>query len=198
MSKDTDIRFEQYLRSSFAALVARLRHSFSDRVSPEDLAQEALIRAWQLEARGERIHSLERWMTAAATNLARSRWRTIHVEDRTVWQLAKELANDPAGVSRMPADGSLLNPLEIAIGALSSRQGQIVFLHYYGDLSVAAIATRLDVSEGTVKRTLHDARAALRPVAAGELHSGPDRIRDGRPPTPASASLAAAPACGSQ
>jgi RNA polymerase sigma factor (sigma-70 family) len=175
VAEDNEIRLEQYLRSSFAALVARLRRSFSERVSPEDLAQEALIRAWQLEARGEHIHSLEPWMTAAATNLARSRWRTIHVEDRTVGQLAKELANDPAEVSRTPADGSLLSPLEAAIGALSLRQGQIVFLHYYGDLSVAAIASRLDVSEGTVKRTLHDARAALRPLVGQEQHRQADR-----------------------
>ncbi len=173
MAEDNEIRFELYLHASFAALVAWLRRGFSERVSPEDLAQEALIRAWQLEARGERIRSLEPWMTAAATNLARSRWRTIHVEDRCLEQLAKELAHDPAG--DQAADGSLLSPLEIAIGALSLRQGQIVVLHYYGDLSVQAIASRLKISEGTVKRTLHDARAALRRALGEDQQRQADR-----------------------
>jgi RNA polymerase sigma factor (sigma-70 family) len=152
---DHDFRFEQYLRDSFAGLVARLRSSFSERVAAEDVVQEALIRAWQLEARGERIRFLEPWMNAAATNLARSRWRTIHAEDRALEQVARDRSSDPL-------DMSLPGPLELAIGRLSPRQGQIVALHYYGDLSVHAIAGRLDVSEGTVKRTLHDARAELR------------------------------------
>jgi hypothetical protein len=62
----------------------------------------------------------------------------------------------------VPGPSSLPGPLESAIGELSPRQAQIVVLHYYGDLSVGAIARRLDVSEGTVKRTLHDARVELR------------------------------------
>lgn len=80
---DDDLRFERYLRDSFAGLVARLRSSFSERVAAEDVVQEALIRAWQLDARGERIRFLEPWMNAVATNLAarggaRSTPRTGH------------------------------------------------------------------------------------------------------------------------
>ncbi len=48
------------------------------------------------------------------------------------------------------------------MGKLSPRQGQILVLHYYGDLSVDEIASRLGVSAGTVKRTLHDGRAEVR------------------------------------
>ena len=158
MDTDEDVRFEQYLRGSFASLVARLRGSFSERVAAEDVVQEALIRAWQLDARGEQIRFLEPWMSAVATNLARSRWRTIRAEDRALEQAARDRSSGPADVQMPPLPG----PLESAIGRLSPRQGQIVALHYYGDLSVRAIASRVHVSEGTVKRTLHDARAELR------------------------------------
>ena len=162
MPTDDDLRFEQYLRDSFAGLVARLRGSFSERVAAEDVVQEALIRAWQLDARGEQIRLLEPWMSAVATNLARSRWRTIRAQDRALEQVARDRSSDPSDVFEVPPPSSLPGPLEFAIGRLSPRQGQVVALHYYGDLSVRAIASRLHVSEGTVKRTLHDARAELR------------------------------------
>ncbi len=162
MATDDDLRFEQYLRDSFAGLVARLRGSFSERVAAEDVVQEALIRAWQLDVRGEQIRFLEPWMKAAATNLARSRWRRIRAEDRALEQVARDRSSDPSDVFQVPSPSSLPGPLEFAIGRLSPRQGQIVALHYYGDLSVRAIAGRLHVSEGTVKRTLHNARAELR------------------------------------
>ncbi|MBA3300950.1 MAG: RNA polymerase sigma factor [Thermoleophilaceae bacterium] len=162
VSADNDVRFEQYLRDSFPALVARLRSSFSERVAAEDVVQETLIRAWQLDARGEEIRFLEPWMNTAAKNLARSQWRTIHAEDDALEQVAKDRSRDPSDIFQVPPPASLPGPLEFAIGRLSPRQGQIVALHYYGDLSVRTIAGRLHVSEGTVKRTLHDARAQLR------------------------------------
>ena len=37
-----------------------------------------------------------------------------------------------------------------------------VCLHYLADLPVAEVAAALDVSEGTVKSNLHDARTRLR------------------------------------
>lgn len=162
MATDDDFRFEQYLHDSFAGLVARLRGSFSERVAAEDVVQEALIRAWLVDARGEQIRFLEPWMNAVATNLARSRWRTIRAEDRALEQAARDRSRDSSDAFQVPSPSSLPGPLELAIGRLSPRQGQIVALHYYGDLSVREIAGRLHVSEGTVKRTLHNARTELR------------------------------------
>ncbi len=175
MPSDSDFRFEQYLRESFATLVARLRTSFSERVAAEDVVQEALIRAWQLEARGEQIRSLEPWMTTAATNLARSRWRAIRAEDRALEEVAGDRASDSSDVFQVGRASSLPGPLAFALGQLSTRQGQIVALHYYRDLSVRAIAGRLDLSEGTVKRTLHDARTQLRRMVGEDQNRQPQR-----------------------
>jgi RNA polymerase sigma factor (sigma-70 family) len=172
---DNDLLFEQYLRDSFAGLVARLRSEFSERVAAEDVVQEALIRAWQLDARGEQIHSLGPWMTAAATNLARSRWRTIHAEDRALEKVARDRTIDPSDSFQAPGGSSLAGSLESAIGQLPARQAQVVALHYYGDLSLHVIAVRLDVSEGTVKRTLHDARAQLRRMVGQDPQLQPHR-----------------------
>jgi RNA polymerase sigma-70 factor (ECF subfamily) len=48
-----------------------------------------------------------------------------------------------------------------AIRALPRRQAQVVALHYLEDRSIAEVAEILDVTHGTVKRHLHDGRAAL-------------------------------------
>ena len=71
-------------------------------------------------------------------------------------------------------EGWLPNGTEIdlydAIRALPERQGEVVTLHYFADLSISVIAAQLGVSAGTVKSQLHDARLALR----GDQHEQPE------------------------
>ena len=61
--------------------------------------------------------------------------------------------------------------LRQALLALPPRMRAAVVLHYLGDLGVADVAVAMDVSPGTVKSTLHDARAALRLVLEGARHA---------------------------
>jgi len=168
MPPPDELGCERYVRDSYASLVARLRGSFSERVAAEDVVQEALLRAWLMDTRGERIRTLEPWMTAVATNLARSRWRTLNAEDRALERLAMDRSSDPSQVLQSPSAAGFKEPVASAIGQLSLRQRQVVVLHYCGDLAVGEIARRLEVSEGTVKRTLHDARRALRRLMGTE------------------------------
>lgn len=48
------------------------------------------------------------------------------------------------------------------IGYLSGRQRAVVYMHYYDKLTVAEIAKRLEISAGTVKWHLSDAREKLK------------------------------------
>lgn len=52
--------------------------------------------------------------------------------------------------------------LDAALRALPDRMRAAVVLHYLADLSVADVATALGIADGTVKSSLHDARARLR------------------------------------
>lgn len=52
--------------------------------------------------------------------------------------------------------------LRRAVAALPDRMRAAVCLHYLADLPVEAVAAALEVSSGTVKSNLHDARARLR------------------------------------
>lgn len=59
-------------------------------------------------------------------------------------------------------DTEAIEALRREIGYLSDRQRQIVYMHYYRELSVNEIAKRLDISAGTVKWHLSDARTKLK------------------------------------
>ena len=48
-----------------------------------------------------------------------------------------------------------------AVGALPVRQREVIALHYVEDLTIADVAAALEISPGTVKSTLHDARRSL-------------------------------------
>ena len=52
--------------------------------------------------------------------------------------------------------------LRRAVGSLPDRMRAAVCLHYLADLPVDAVAAALEVSPGTVKSNLHDARTRLR------------------------------------
>jgi RNA polymerase sigma-70 factor, ECF subfamily len=114
---------------------------------------EALARAWERSERGERIDSLGAWVTTVAMNLARSRWRRILAERRARARMT------PLHADAVDVDTAI--DLRRAMDRLPSRQRQVVVLRYYLGHDVAAVAGILGVTEGTVKTTLHRARAAL-------------------------------------
>lgn len=58
-------------------------------------------------------------------------------------------------------DGVEGTDLRRAITALPPRQRTAIVLHHFVDLPVTEVAALMNVSAGTVKSTLHDARAAL-------------------------------------
>lgn len=61
-----------------------------------------------------------------------------------------------------PEDDGMAQLLRREIGYLSDRQRRVIYLHYYENLTAAAIAERLNISCGTVKWHLSDARSKLK------------------------------------
>ena len=102
------------------------------------------------------------WITRAALNRIRTGFRRAGAERRALERLAARTvsagAGEPTGIDARMAR---------ALVQLPPSQREIVVLHYLLDLSVADVAARLGVVEGTVKTQLHRARASLR-TAIGE------------------------------
>jgi len=129
-----------------------------DRQRAEDAVQDALVDVW---TKGREVDDLAGWVTTAALNRARSRWRALSAERRAFVRLA---SRTPEATSREPS--SFDARLAQALGSLPRAQRVAVALHYLMDMSVSEVARRLGVAEGTVKTHLHRGRATLRAALA--------------------------------
>jgi RNA polymerase sigma-70 factor (ECF subfamily) len=119
----------------------------------EDAVQDALGRAWERLERGEEFRALDRWIVTVALNQVRSRFRRLRRE---------ELVDRITEAARRSDDG-VADQVDLArvLRRLPDRQRASVVLHYYLDLSVDEAADVMGVSPGTVKTSLHRARATL-------------------------------------
>ena len=117
----------------------------------DDVVQEALIRAWQRwstydEGRGTPVA----WLLGVLADRCR-RQRTRSTSSMV------ELVDTGAEVPAQPDVD-----LERAVQQLTRRQRTAVQLHYFVGLDVATVAEVMGCAPGTVKATLHQARARLR------------------------------------
>jgi len=141
---------------NLAALAYRVAFRLlGDRAEAEDVAQEALARAF---VRWRRVHEFpEAWVVRVATNLTLDRLR------RRQRSAALRASGRPAPFA--PSVGSLVpERLDLArqLAGLPRRQREVVALRYLADLSEADVARTLSCSTGSVKRHAHRGLAALR------------------------------------
>lgn len=144
------VEFAAWVEPHLAAmnhLAARLVHP----AEREDVVQESLMRAWRRRstydaARGSEVG----WLLAIVSDQARRR--------RTRMRPPVVLLEDADGAV---VDSSRDIDLERAIAQLSRRRRLAVNLHYFVGLDVATCAEVMGCAEGTVKATLHQARAQL-------------------------------------
>lgn len=133
----------------------------SDPSEAEDIAQDALLRAWRRRSTLRDQSRRKEWLGTIVRNEAfrqHSRTRPDPVAEFE----AKEGAEDEQIISTVErAD------LHAAIASLSDRDRQLLILRYGEDLTQQAIARRLGLPDGTVKVRLHRLRHRLR-KAMGE------------------------------
>ena len=138
--------------------MTRLAARLAPHADPDDIVQEAVVRAWTKwdlfdAGRG----TATAWLLAITADQARAarrkrvRWLRV-VDDRSA---APERA---AAVRDLERDLDL----ERALHMLAERQRLAVDCHYFVGLTVDETAIVMGCSPGTVKSTLHDARRRLR------------------------------------
>ena len=131
-------------------------HYASNPNEAEDIAQDALLRAWRRRSTLRDDARRKEWLGTIVRNEAfrhHSRVRPDPVDEVESWE-GEEDERIVSTVER--AD------LHAALKGLSERDRKLLELRYKEDLTQEAIARRLGIPDGTVKVRLHRVRHRLR------------------------------------
>ena len=143
----------------------------------EDLAQEAVLKAWESRAQLRSERAMRCWLLKIAANrwhdllrrkAARPSESSLHTDDH-----ASAFASDTAMVQKEEA-ALVLAEME----KLPDRQRQVLHLHACEELSLAEIADVLEISADAVKASLYEARKSLRDWQRRRDHSYLERIEN--------------------
>lgn len=156
-------------RAAFDALFARhapkLHHLLARGLRrPEDakdLVQQTFLQMHRHRADYDTERAFRPWLYTIALNLKRQYLRTKgrRPESELDEMVERTLAHAP-GQARF--ENRQL--LELGLKQLSSEASEVIVLHWFGELSMAEIATMLSVSESAVKVRAHRAYEALRAI----------------------------------
>jgi RNA polymerase sigma-70 factor (ECF subfamily) len=136
-------------------MVRTLAVAAGDREVAADCVQEAFTRAYVRWGRVSRLEDPAGWIRHVAVNRMRDHFRKVERGRRAYGRLAPRVT----GTTPAPDEPSELFAL---LAGLSTQQRIAAALFYVDDLSVAEIASAMELSDGAVKYHLHAARKALR------------------------------------
>jgi RNA polymerase sigma-70 factor (ECF subfamily) len=152
--------FEGIVRRWQRPLVNMAWRYCRDRGRAEEMAQDALVRAWRGLAGWRRESSFSTWLFALAANVFRSelkRFPTVNVPIEEIAEPASEAGQHEAVVEHRRND-----LVRRAVLALPQRYREPVILYYFHEMDVEAAARTMGVPEGTLKARLARGRELLR------------------------------------
>lgn len=150
----------EFCRQQYPRLVGALDLYCGNLAVAEELAQEALTRAW---LRWPKVRNLERpdaWLNHVAFNLARSYLRRLMVERR----VNRRSVGRDGIVGTQPADALALRD---ALARLRPRSRTAVILRFYLQMTYAEIGETMDLPEPTARTLVHRALPKLRADLVG-------------------------------
>jgi len=135
-----------------------------DSAEAEDIAQETFLRAFRSFHRFDVSRPLRPWLLRIARNLARNRWRGWSRRMRATERWKTETTTEAAGTHEW-ADGGpaqTAGDLRRIVAAMREEDRQVIYLHFFLDLSLEETGAALSLPLGTVKSRLSRALARLR------------------------------------
>ncbi|WP_062077160.1 sigma-70 family RNA polymerase sigma factor [Demequina globuliformis] len=145
---------EEVMRERAAGLLAYARLLTKDDAEAQDVLQDALVKSF---SRGRAFTNVN-----VAEAYVRRTIPSVFI-DRLRRRKAAERAHDRVGVEVAGHEPDRAAVLDVrdALQRLTPRERACIVLRFYDDLTVPAIAERLGLAPGTVKRYLSDASARL-------------------------------------
>jgi len=158
-------------RTAFAELACRYRTAayaaayirVGNHHDAEDIAQEALLTAYEKIAALIYPEKFGAWLCAIAARKAMRRKSQKAKETEHLQVIAEQSSlTEKQDVWESLAAGELREVVHTLIASLSQIHREAIELYYLQGYSVKEIAKFLDVPKGTVKRRLFDARQKLK------------------------------------
>jgi RNA polymerase sigma-70 factor, ECF subfamily len=122
----------------------------------EDIAQDALLRAWRRRGTLRESDRRNQWLATIVRNEAFRQHARVRPDPTAMIETYEGVEDERVVAAVERAD------LHAALKLLSDKDRQLLELRYGEDLTQQAIAHRLGIPEGTVKVRLHRARNKLR------------------------------------
>lgn len=158
--------FPDFCARQHARLVGTLGLYGGDRAVAEELAQEALARAWSRWAKVRELDDPAGWPYRVAINLANSHYRRRSAERRAHQRMASQALIPPA------EETATSLAVRQAIAQLPRRKRTALVLRYFVDMPFSEIARVMDAPEATVKslarRAVEDLRGEFSPESNRE------------------------------
>jgi len=122
----------------------------------EDIAQDALLRAWRRRSTLREADRRNQWLATIVRNEAFRQHARVRPDPTAMIETYEGVEDERVVAAVERAD------LHAALKLLNDRDRHLLELRYNEDLTQQAIARRLGIPEGTVKVRLHRARDKLR------------------------------------
>ena len=173
LARDLDAAFEPLVRAHADRCYAIALRVLGDPHDAEEVAQDALVRAYRAlagyDAARIRELRLRPWLATIVVNLCRNRVRRLRPPTTPLDELA-EAGREPAapahdGPAEIALQSSERERLAGLLAALPERYRVPVVLRHVNDLSYAELAEVLGRPEGTLKAQVHRGLAMLRAAA---------------------------------
>lgn len=160
---------ERVAHERYPRLVAHAMLLVRSREQAEDLVQDALVKTFSGRLGAEQVRSAESYVKRAILSTYLDGFRR-----RKHWAAIRHLSavpdDDGARTEALVTDRMHVFQ---ALGSLAPRERACVVLRFYEDMTVRQIADHLSLSQGSVKRYLHDGVRSL------EHALGPVHLEDG-------------------
>ncbi len=154
-----EILVTRYQKAVISSAMALTKNHFM----AEDAAQDAFVSAWMKLNTLQEPKKYASWVCRIARNCALNminRYRSFLPLD--VVDNIDIIGNGSDNPAVLYALSEERNEVDTSIEKLPQKVRKIIHLHYFEGLSIAEIADRMRISEGTVKWQLHDGRKRIR------------------------------------
>jgi RNA polymerase sigma-70 factor (ECF subfamily) len=144
---------ENHLRRTAYALMAD---------EADDLMQETFLAAFKNLKKFRMRSSFYTWTYRIMLNTAYKKFRKKKQKRLFLHRMDKRTANYNSDDSH--ASGAGKEKVRTAVAALPLKYKEIITLYYFEDFSIKEISEMLEISEGTVKSRLFNARTLLKKI----------------------------------